>query len=37
MIDRTMFPIRRRKHARPQEILDAALSLFIEKNCFTAW
>lgn len=32
MIDRTLFPIRRRKHARPQELLDAALSLFIEKG-----
>jgi hypothetical protein len=32
MIDRTIFPIRRRKHARPQELLDAALSLFIEKE-----
>ena len=32
MIDRTVFPIRRRKHARPQELLDAALSLFIEKG-----
>jgi AcrR family transcriptional regulator len=32
MDDRTVFPIRRRKHARPQELLDAALSLFIEKG-----
>lgn len=32
MIDRTVFPIRRRKHARPQELLDAALSLFVEKG-----
>ena len=32
MIDRTVFPIRRRKHARPQELLDAALGLFIEKG-----
>jgi len=32
MIDRRVFPIRRRKHARPQELLDAALSLFIEKG-----
>lgn len=32
MIDRTVFPIRRRKDARPQELLDAALSLFIEKG-----
>jgi AcrR family transcriptional regulator len=32
MINRTMLPIRRRKHARPQEILDAALSLFIDKG-----
>ena len=31
MIDRTVFPIRRRKHARPQELLDAALGLFIER------
>lgn len=32
MIDRTMFPIQRRKLSRPQEILDAALSLFIDKG-----
>lgn len=32
MIDRTVFPIRRRKDARPQELLDAALGLFIEKG-----
>jgi AcrR family transcriptional regulator len=32
MIDRTVFPIRRRKHARPRELLDAALSLFIERG-----
>lgn len=32
MDDRTVFSIRRRKHARPQELLDAALSLFIEKG-----
>jgi AcrR family transcriptional regulator len=32
MIDRAAFPIRRRKHARPQELLDAALSLFVEKG-----
>jgi len=31
MIDRTVFPIPRRKHARPQELLDAALGLFIER------
>lgn len=35
MIDRSVFPVRRRKHARPQELLEAALSLFIEKG-FTA-
>lgn len=29
---RTVLPGRRRKHARPQELLDAALSLFIEKG-----
>lgn len=32
MIDRTVFPIRRRKHARPRELLVAALDLFIEKG-----
>ncbi|GAA0754966.1 TetR/AcrR family transcriptional regulator [Ideonella azotifigens] len=32
MINRTAFPIRRHKQARPQELLDAALSLFIEKG-----
>lgn len=32
MIDRTVFPIRRRKRARPRELLDAALGLFIEKG-----
>ncbi|MBX3605187.1 MAG: TetR/AcrR family transcriptional regulator [Piscinibacter sp.] len=32
MVDRTALPIRRRRHARPQELLDAALSLFIEKG-----
>jgi len=31
MIDRTVFPIQRGKHARPQELLDAALGLFIER------
>jgi hypothetical protein len=32
MIDRAVFPTRRRrKHARPQELLDAALGLFIER------
>ena len=31
MIDCTVFPIRRGKHARPQELLHAALSLFIER------
>jgi AcrR family transcriptional regulator len=32
MIDRTVFPIRRRKHARPRELLVAAMALFIEKG-----
>jgi AcrR family transcriptional regulator len=32
MIDRTVFPIRRRKHARPRELLEAALGLFVEKG-----
>lgn len=32
MVDLAVFPIRRRKHARPQEILNAALSLFVEKG-----
>jgi len=32
MIDRAVSPIRRRKHARSQELLDAALSLFVEKG-----
>jgi AcrR family transcriptional regulator len=32
MIDRTAFPLRRRKYARPQELLVAALDLFIEKG-----
>ncbi|HEU0204509.1 MAG TPA: TetR/AcrR family transcriptional regulator [Burkholderiaceae bacterium] len=32
MIDRTVFPLRRRKHARPRELLIAALDLFIEKG-----
>jgi AcrR family transcriptional regulator len=32
MIDRTVFPIRRRKHARPRELLVAARDLFIEKG-----
>jgi crotonobetainyl-CoA:carnitine CoA-transferase CaiB-like acyl-CoA transferase len=32
MIDRAVFPTRRRrKHARPQELLDAAFGLFIER------
>jgi len=31
MIDRTVLPIWRRKHARPQELLDVALGLFIER------
>jgi AcrR family transcriptional regulator len=32
MIDRAVFPIRRRKHARPRELLVAARDLFIEKG-----
>lgn len=32
MTDRSVFPVRRRKHERPQELLEAALSLFIEKG-----
>lgn len=32
MIDRGVFPIRRRKHARPRELLLAARDLFIEKG-----
>lgn len=32
MIDRTAFPLRRRKHARPRELLVAALDLFVEKG-----
>lgn len=32
MIDRTSVPLRRRKHARPRELLAAALALFIEKG-----
>lgn len=32
MIDRSAHPLRRRKHARPRELLAAALSLFIEKG-----
>jgi TetR/AcrR family transcriptional regulator len=32
MIDRTLFPVRRRKHARSGELLAAALALFIEKG-----
>lgn len=32
MINRTLFPIRRRKSARPGELLAAALALFIEKG-----
>jgi len=32
MINRVVFPLRRRKHARPRELLAAALSLFIEKG-----
>lgn len=32
MIDREVFPIRRRKHAQPRELLAAALALFVEKG-----
>ncbi len=32
MIDRAIVPLRRRKHARPRELLAAALALFIEKG-----
>lgn len=32
MIDRAIVPLRRRKHARPRELLTAALALFIEKG-----
>ena len=32
MIDRSARPLRRRKQARPRELLAAALSLFIEKG-----
>jgi AcrR family transcriptional regulator len=32
MIDRAMVPVRRRKHARPRELLVAAMALFIEKG-----
>jgi AcrR family transcriptional regulator len=32
MIDRAMVPIRRRKHARPRELLAAAMALFVEKG-----
>lgn len=32
MIDRAMLPLRRRKHARPRELLVAAMALFIEKG-----
>lgn len=32
MIDRARIPLRRRKHARPRELLDAALALFIDKG-----
>lgn len=32
MIDRSVVPLRRRKHARPRELLAAALALFIEKG-----
>lgn len=32
MIDRARVPIRRRKHARPRELLVAAMALFIEKG-----
>jgi len=32
MIDRAMVPVRRRKHARPRELLAAAMALFVEKG-----
>jgi AcrR family transcriptional regulator len=32
MIDRARAPVRRRKHARPRELLVAAMDLFIEKG-----
>lgn len=32
MTDRTRDPVRRRKHARPRELLVAAMALFIEKG-----
>src|SRR5687768_273903 len=32
MIDRARVPVRRRKHARPRELLVAAMALFIEKG-----
>jgi len=32
MIDRAMVPVRRRKHARPRELLVAAMALFVEKG-----
>lgn len=32
MIDRGVFPIRRRKHARPRELLAAARDLFVERG-----
>lgn len=32
MIDRARAPVRRRKHARPRELLVAAMALFIEKG-----
>lgn len=32
MTDRAMVPVRRRKHARPRELLAAAMALFVEKG-----
>ena len=32
MIDRARVPVRRRKHARPRELLVAAMALFVEKG-----
>lgn len=32
MTDRAIVPVRRRKHARPRELLAAAMALFIEKG-----
>lgn len=32
MIDKAVVPVRRRKHARPRELLAAAMALFVEKG-----